>query len=302
MILIFSEPLEFSTDKVCEWLEYYDKKYVRCDTLVEHIGHESKKGFYFVQDKKYYFKEISSSWYRRGGNIFRKGIKIDNASLENLYYSENLKLSQYLYYLIGKKKRLNRVFDGDKVNRLIVLDKAKELGLLIPEMVFAENRNQLNEIEIPLITKTITGSAMLVDDFGVGVIYTNKITDEIPDFSQVSYFENEIEKKYELRIFFLNDELYSMAIFSQKDNQTKGDFRRYNKTTPNRNVPFQLPKTIESKLIKLMKELNLNSGSIDMIVSKNNEYIFLEVNPIGQFGMVSFPCNYYLEKRIATYL
>ena len=51
-----------------------------------------------------------------------------------------------------------------------------------------------------------------------------------------------------------------------------------------------------------MKYVNLNTGSIDMIVTKENEYIFLEVNPVGQFGMVSQPCNYYLEKKITEYL
>ncbi|MPT35513.1 MAG: hypothetical protein E2604_10600 [Flavobacterium sp.] len=56
------------------------------------------------------------------------------------------------------------------------------------------------------------------------------------------------------------------------------------------------------KLKKLMKVLKLNSGSIDMLVSSNNEYVFLEVNPIGQFGQVSKPCNYYLEKQIAKEL
>ena len=50
-----------------------------------------------------------------------------------------------------------------------------------------------------------------------------------------------------------------------------------------------------------MDQLNLDSGSIDIIYSTNKEYVFLEVNPIGQFGMVSSPCNYYIEKRIAQY-
>jgi hypothetical protein len=34
----------------------------------------------------------------------------------------------------------------------------------------------------------------------------------------------------------------------------------------------------------------------------NKELVFLEINPVGQFGMVSHPCNYYLEKRIAQNL
>ena len=32
------------------------------------------------------------------------------------------------------------------------------------------------------------------------------------------------------------------------------------------------------------------------------EFVFLEVNPVGQFGWVSKNCNYYLEKKIALKL
>jgi hypothetical protein len=48
--------------------------------------------------------------------------------------------------------------------------------------------------------------------------------------------------------------------------------------------------------------MNLNTGSIDLICTKSGEYVFLEVNPVGQFSMVSFPCNYYLEEKIADLL
>jgi glutathione synthase/RimK-type ligase-like ATP-grasp enzyme len=93
-----------------------------------------------------------------------------------------------------------------------------------------------------------------------------------------------------------------MAIFSQGDNKTSLDFRRYNRSFENRKVPFQLPEIIEEKLNGLFNALNLNCGSIDLIFTSNDEYLFLEINPVGQFGMVSFPCNYHLEKIIAEYL
>ena len=51
-----------------------------------------------------------------------------------------------------------------------------------------------------------------------------------------------------------------------------------------------------------MQKLDMNSGSIDMVVTKDKRYVFLEVNPIGQFKQVSYPCNYYLEKEVAKYL
>ena len=93
-----------------------------------------------------------------------------------------------------------------------------------------------------------------------------------------------------------------MAIFSQEDEQTKVDFRNYNKSKPNRCVPYKLPDYIMKKLDLFMQRMNLDTGSIDMIYTTNKEYVFLEVNPVGQYDMVSVPCNYNLHQKIAKYL
>ena len=55
-------------------------------------------------------------------------------------------------------------------------------------------------------------------------------------------------------------------------------------------------------MAKLMKDLELNTGSIDFIKTKQGRFVFLEVNPVGQYGMTSYPCNYHLDKKIAEYL
>lgn len=87
-----------------------------------------------------------------------------------------------------------------------------------------------------------------------------------------------------------------MAILSQSDEKTKIDFRKYNEEKPNRNVPFKLPDDIDQKIKQLFKYLDLNTGSVDLIVDHQENFYFLEINPVGQFGMVSYPCNYFLEK------
>ena len=51
-----------------------------------------------------------------------------------------------------------------------------------------------------------------------------------------------------------------------------------------------------------MDLLNLDNGSIDIILTPDKEYVFLEVNAVGQFGMVSVPCNYFLEEKFADFL
>jgi len=100
----------------------------------------------------------------------------------------------------------------------------------------------------------------------------------------------------------MDNTFYPMAIFSQNDEKTKVDFRNYNLQRPNRKTPYELEKSIENKLYALVKEMGLTSGSLDLIRTIDDRYVFLEVNPIGQFGMTSTPCNYFLEEKIAKNL
>ena len=67
-------------------------------------------------------------------------------------------------------------------------------------------------------------------------------------------------------------------------------------------LPIDIPTEIIRKLKLLMKELYLESGSIDMIVTPDDEYVFLEVNPVGQYDYVGKRCNYQLDKEIALTL
>lgn len=78
-----------------------------------------------------------------------------------------------------------------------------------------------------------------------------------------------------------------MAILSQNNPKTQIDFRNYDVDLPNRVVPFRLPDSLTQKLIKLMQRINLNTGSVDGLYS-SGDYYFLEINPVGQFGMAIF--------------
>ncbi len=137
-------------------------------------------------------------------------------------------------------------------------------------------------------------------------LYTSELCeDDINALDEQFYptqFQERIEKKYEVRTFYLDGEFYSMAIFSQNSQQSKVDFRNNNLDSLNRYVPYKLSKEIEDKVTRFMKQIKLNCGSIDLICDKMNRYHFLEVNPVGQFGFVSYTCNYNLEKKIAKYL
>jgi ATP-GRASP peptide maturase of grasp-with-spasm system len=190
------------------------------------------------------------------------------------------------------------------LNKLEVLHRAKKIGLSIPDSFIITSKNKALELlkNGDYITKPYYETTYIQYKETAYQNYTSIVNgsglENCGNIMFPTLFQRKAEKLFELRIFFLKGQFYSMAIFSQQSEKTEVDFRNYNFETPNRSVPYTLPKSIEVKLDLLFKELNLNCGSVDMILSKDYEYVFLEINPVGQFGMVSIPCNYYIEETL----
>ena len=125
---------------------------------------------------------------------------------------------------------------------------------------------------------------------------------KIPERFGPTLFQEEVLKRFEIRAFMMNETFFAMAIFSQKSSRTQTDFRKYDDARPNRTVPYQLDSKTQLKCRELAEHFGLNCCSFDFIVSQDNLLIFLEINPVGQFMMVSKPCNYNIEKHIAEFL
>lgn len=67
-------------------------------------------------------------------------------------------------------------------------------------------------------------------------------------------------------------------------------------------IAGRLPKEIEDKCFALTKELGLCFGAIDLIEKANNEFIFLEINPNGQWAWVEALTGLPISKTIAEHL
>jgi len=321
MILILSDNSDQTTNDVIDWIIYYKHDFVRvndsnkCSVTGIVLNDSTSDATLTIQNRELRFSMISSYWYRRGNFTFEvPSFRFNN----NFIFKDNIRqnlwqeirsLSYYLHSILKRKYGLGSFLEND-INKLENLTLAKEIGLLIPETLITSNSDKVidfinNKNEI--ITKAIS-EAIIFPIEGEGAIqsYTNIVKkNNLESFNEMifpSLFQRSINKKYELRIFYLDSDFYSMAIFSQSNIKTKTDFRNYDENKPNRCVPFTLPLDIKNKLDLFMRRKNYKTGSIDMLVDHNDNFIFLEVNPIGQFGMTSYPCNYYLEKKVAEYL
>jgi ATP-GRASP peptide maturase of grasp-with-spasm system len=320
MVLILSEQHEQTTNVVIEWLIHYLQKIIRLNREdFELLGLKLSTDYQYLifkfKDSIFDLSEFKAVWYRRGNLDYLAEFDLDtlndkhlSAEITKHITNEWKNLMDYFHYLSYQKKSLGNFFKSN-ISKLISLDIAKRCGLDIPETLITINSTDIQKFKdrhTQIISKGIQESASFTTEYNFYQNYTEEVTDDSLQSPDVTFFptlfQNKLDKLYELRIFYMKGDFYTMAIFSQSDTQTQTDFRKYNDQNPNRTVPYQLPIKVSDKLHRFMIEAELDTGSIDMVVTKDKRYVFLEVNPVGQFGMVSYPCNYYLEKRVADYL
>lgn len=320
MVLILTGDGDISSDLVVNILDNLKHPFFRINSfdLLEqdfYISVSNINKRLVVRGTEIDISSVGAVWYRKFG-FFRKS-KVYNSVKERFGsdFADNIskEFSAVLGSVIGllKDKPWLTYPDAININKLEVLLEAKEVGLEIPDSHILTSKSSFDKEETvnSFITKSIKDPWIIRNTKNHSDIYTmftsviddNNIS-EMPSSYFPSLVQRKIDKEYEVRVFFLIRKFYSMAIFSQMDDQTKVDFRRYNWNVPNRTVPYQLPKEIEKKLMKLTKKLNLNCCSIDLIKGKDGKYYFLEINPTGQFGMVDFPCNYNLHYNVAKTL
>lgn len=300
MILIISKKQETTTNEVIKWLLAMDKKFIRVDEDEVFEIKTNEKRIYIESHKNcFYIDEINSVWYRRGGLKF-KNFQYDSPAV-NIHMQEHQHwLQDYVIKKIESKKHINKQ-SNSAVNKLLVLEQAKKVGLDVPAYYLAENTDEV--VLDKTIIKPLTGNITINDyqDYAESIMYTNIIEHKEKDSFFITFFQEKIEKDFEIRSFYLNGEFFSTAIMSQSDERTKTDFRKYNLQKPNRNVRYNLPVEIAEKTHQLMLLLDVNCGSIDFIKS-GEKFYFLEVNTVGQFLGVSALCNYAAERAIAEYL
>lgn len=313
-ILIFSQQFDTSTDEVMDWLWHAGANFTRLnsgDPLLEVNGDINNDDLTLkFGSHQISLRDVSAYWHRRGhlsiphhkdwANENLKGDSIVEAITD-----EEKVITNYLLHALERLPSLGGYFTKSP-NKLQSLHRAKQAGLEIPQSQIICTKKALAAIPYPIITKpffeTIT---FQLNGRGFGT-FTESISaatiENLPEVFFPVFVQEQLNKSYEIRVFYLAGKCYSIALFSQNDDKTKLDFRNYNYSKMNRQSPYALPGDIKQKIDVFMKLSGLDTGSIDFVVTTDERMVFLEVNPVGQFGFVSEGGNYYIEKAIAEHL
>jgi glutathione synthase/RimK-type ligase-like ATP-grasp enzyme len=251
------------------------------------------------------FDDICAAWYRRSRNLYMGGIsrtseKLDDyvktqststvvavcASLQTLWVSHPFKLRR------GEVKALQ-------------LAQASRAGLKIPRTLISNDParaatfvDTLGDTECaikPLVAIGVT------DEQGYRLPLTTTLP---PGYSLESLalaptmLQPYVDKAFELRCVVIGDRIFSAKMDSQADEKSRIDWRGGD---PEHEV-FALPEHVEAAIHRLMDSFELNFASLDMIVTPDGEFVFLELNPNGQWLWLEYELGLPLVAAMADLL
>jgi ATP-GRASP peptide maturase of grasp-with-spasm system len=263
-------------------------------------------------------ENVHAVWFRKGAFWFKDFFQSINISqinalsleVEKMLKMEEMRIKYFFHqHLMRSRRVLGNPIVGNP-NKLSFMECARSVGFKTPDFVISNLRDDLETVnKDDYVTKGISEGLYLWDREETQSGYFSYTEDfnpisliNFPSKIATSMLQKKIDKVVELRVFYLDGLIFAMAIFSQSDEQTATDFRKYNMDRPNRNVPVQLEAKVQRQLSELFAKVCLNTGSVDLILDKNGDYYFLEINPFGQYEWVSWACNYDLDQHIADWL
>ncbi|BAT54629.1 hypothetical protein NOS3756_36010 [Nostoc sp. NIES-3756] len=256
-------------------------------------------------------REVSSVWYRR----MRYGHKIPN-SMDKQYRDASIQECRATVRgMIASLQgfHFDKMSNVDRANnKQLQLQVAKEVGLLTPRTLTSNNPEAVKqfaqECQQGIITKMLSSFAIYDDQGRENVVFTTPVTNEDLEnmeglrFCPMTFQEN-IPKALELRTTIVGHQVFTAAVDSQSLAGSTFDWRKEGKSLSKNWQPYNLPEDIEKKLLKLMAYFGLNYGAIDIIVTPDGRYVFLEVNPVGEFfWMEIYSPHYQISQAIAEVL
>lgn len=82
----------------------------------------------------------------------------------------------------------------------------------------------------------------------------------------------------------IGEKVFAAKIHSQEEERTRVDFRDF--TADVRYEAAELPPEVERRCLQFVHSYSLRFGALDLIVTPEGRYVFLENNPVGQFLFV----------------
>jgi hypothetical protein len=254
-------------------------------------------------------EEVRSIWWRRPAPPqLPEGLAPDEEAFARLEGTEALtgmwEMLEHSCYWVSFPANIRKA--GHKISQLQL---ASRLGLLVPRTLVSNDPDCVQPFyeacDRQMIYKTlgIPNPSLLLSSTSMAkqwkysrehhndenlsrAIFTTPIREQ--DLDQLDtirlapgFFQEYIPKRVELRVTIIGDDIFTAELHSQVHEETRYDWRHFEVEVPT--YEHQLPVEIAEQCLALTKAYGLHFSTSDLIVTPDGRYVFLEMNPNGQF-------------------
>ncbi|GCE49901.1 glutathione synthase/RimK-type ligase-like ATP-grasp enzyme [Thermosporothrix hazakensis] len=270
------------------------------------LSSERKRSTLTFCEKHICLEDITSVWYRRP-----RPIAGDETlpPLERLFIERESKAGVW-GWLRGLEAFWVNPVDAIRAagHKPHQLQLAQKVGLAVPRTLITNSPEAFlafyEECHGNVIYK-LMGYPWYIDEGGIPLsLYTTRVPrDMIAQAHRVSacahLFQEFIEKRCDLRAILIGNEVFTVEIYGLTE-ETYVDFRvDYSQI---RYAPHCLPDQIREALLAMNRAYSLVYSAIDLVFTAEGQYIFLELNPVGQFGWLDRQCGVPLYRTLADLL
>ncbi len=289
VVLLISNSLDFSSDYLITKIMERNIPYLRINS--EDIGrwrisYKSTQPRAFLPrfefgDQQFNLSNLKGVYFKKAPTVFEKFVSFqfqDFLTREAREFFEGI-------YLGIEANWINDIFLTYRAERkLFQLKLAKSIGFAVPNTLVTNDPEIINDFisDNFSIIKPISNGFVKNND-GLFSIFTNSVPIEYSiDCDKIIetpiYLQEKIDAEYDVRITVVGDEVFPVAI--RKVDSDQVDWRRPN--IKKEYLLTDIPTELKSACKQITRRLGLKFSAIDLM-KRGDEYVFLEINPAGEW-------------------
>lgn len=271
------------------------------------LGPDGCKGFLHVGGESCNLAEVHAVWWRVKAFTLAEMSGLSPSPAASFGQREWRSALDSIEFFTSQARWVNpRLADlraRDKPTQLLV---AHELGLTIPQTLISNDSSSVaNFIEAggdEHIYKVLTWYFEPPDRMiFTSIVEADRVSSDPHAVSLApGIFQVRVPKVYEVRATVVGDEIFTVRIDSQAHDDTRLDWRRNQDSLSY--TQLELPDDIRRLLLAMNDRLGLFFAAYDLIVTPSDQYVFLEVNPLGQWLWLENATGVPISQALAEFL
>ena len=192
-------------------------------------------------------------------------------------------------------------------HKLYQLAVARQIGFNVPPTTVTNHSEAARRFATDRRTVVKTVSSGYIDSpNGYRAIFTNALpSEDVDDLAGLKLapvtFQQNANKRSDIRVTVVGEKIFAAEIMSQVHPSSSTDWR----ATEDPDLPHrthELPEREQRQCLALVKRLGLEFGAIDLALTDQDEYLFFEINPNGEWLWLQYQLGFPIADRIAKWL